>query len=59
MGGNVSEWTSTRGAASDYIICGGSFLDSPSRCTAFYRRGLPANTRAPNVGFRCVVEAAR
>lgn len=59
MGGNVSEWTSTPGAPSEYLICGGSFLDPPSRCAAFYRRSLPASTRAPNVGFRCVVDAAK
>ena len=63
MAGNVMEWTRTParerddGSAPDFgdamLVCGGSFLTAQPLCGAMTR---DFETRAPDLGFRCVLE---
>lgn len=54
LAGNVAEWTAPRedGTAE---VRGGSFSDADaSRLTSAASRIVPADTRAPDIGFRCI-----
>ncbi len=58
MLGNVREWTASRGSAADdfRIVCGGSW-ERPSReCTAEAWEERRIDTRARDLGFRCVMD---
>ncbi len=51
LAGNVAEWAL---GASGPEVRGGSFADgAAASLRAWQRRALPAETRAPDVGFRC------
>lgn len=52
LAGNVAEWAVT--ANGTYEVRGGSFADSAAASIrSWQRRVLPAEDRAPDVGFRC------
>ena len=56
MGGNVSEWATARAGQSRQFILGGNYQSSPERSSsAFPHPSQSLLTRAPAVGFRCVL----
>ena len=60
LAGNVAEWTTTSGADAALVdVRGGSFTDgAASALRSWHRRQLAAESRFPDVGFRCVYPLA-
>jgi len=60
MAGNVAEWTATAsGGEESYIVKGGSFQDKPVALQSSAYQGVPRETAAPWLGFRCAVTGTR